>query len=643
MKKSQGKYKKSNHNVEKEQPFPFKNVFYVLFIIFITLFIYRNSVHHDFVNWDDKQTIIENPNIKDFNVESVGYLFKESYHTDYRPLTYTLYALIYKFWGMNPKPYHTVNLFLHILNIILVFGLIRLLTKKDFISFIVAFIFAIHPMHVESVAWVSAFNDVLYAFLFLISIIFYIFYLKKGRLKIYLTLSLVFFILSCFSKPLAIVLPFVLLLIDYHFKRKFDKLIFVEKLPYIFIMGSFVFLTIWARKDDIASTAVAYSIFERLIFASYAFNYYIFSFIFPFKLSSVHAYPTLNESGFYPIIYYLSPILSCIFLCLPVFIKKIRNEYLFGFLFFLINIFIILQLIPFGNNSIIAERYTYISYIGLALILGLILQSVANSVRIKQELKTLYLSLFFLYGLFLSYTAFTYQKVWQNSITLWNNVLELNPENVMALNSRAEAKYEINDFNGALEDLSNSIRIDSSNHKIYSNRGLIYYQMKDFDAALNDFNSALKFDSNNYFAYYNQGKVFSEIGKTDEAINSLSRAIEIDSTYTNAYNERAYQFFNTGNYEMALADFNSITALEPFNESAYINKSNIEIMLEDNEAAFRSFEKAIHINPENHVAFTNRGLLYYNLNKPDNACRDWNVALSLGNQQALRMFNQFCL
>ena len=191
----------------------------ICLILVITYIAFYPSLENDFVNWDDGAMVKENKKIQTLSLQNFASFHKTSL---YHPLVDLSYAIEYHFFKLTPLAYHTTNLILHMLNCLLVFWVIYLLSDKIFVSLSVALFFGIHPLHVESVAWITERKDVLYALFFLGGLISYIYYLKKGDKKDYY-ISLSLFILSLLSKSMAITFPLVLVLCDYILNKKFEK------------------------------------------------------------------------------------------------------------------------------------------------------------------------------------------------------------------------------------------------------------------------------------------------------------------------------------------------------------------------------------------------------------------------------------
>ena len=207
----------------------------ILAILAISLF---PSLKNDFINWDNQQYTTKNKTITELSWRNIETIFDRTYMGHYHPLTLLSYSLEYRFFKLNPFAYHLTNLILHLLNGLLVFWLILMLKGGVLTSLVVSLLFGIHPLHVESVAWIFERKDLLYSFFFLGSLIVYLAYLKTRGVRYY-ALSLFLFLLSLFLKSMAVTLPFVLVLCDTLLHRKIDRKCLIEKIP--FLVTAFIF------------------------------------------------------------------------------------------------------------------------------------------------------------------------------------------------------------------------------------------------------------------------------------------------------------------------------------------------------------------------------------------------------------------
>jgi hypothetical protein len=276
-----------------------------------TVITFAPAINNGFTKWDDQLYVTENHHIRDMSYATLESNFRSFLAGNYHPLTMVSLALDYRFWGLNPKGYHLTNVVLHVVNTLAVFGLIFLLTQSRELAVITALFFGIHPLHVESVAWVSARKDVLYAAFYLGACISYVLWLRKDRLKaFYYAGALGLFLLSLLSKGMAVTLPVVLILIDFYARRRVPlRKHLVEKAPFFLLSIVFGILAVAAQKEsgavgDLASIPT----YERGFVACYGFLVYLFKALVPVKLSAFYPYPDGMARGL-PLIFWIAPFL----------------------------------------------------------------------------------------------------------------------------------------------------------------------------------------------------------------------------------------------------------------------------------------------------------------------------------------------
>ncbi|MDY6861391.1 MAG: tetratricopeptide repeat protein, partial [Thermodesulfobacteriota bacterium] len=387
----------------------------ILFILITWVFFsFITSLSNGFLNWDDYLHLVDRKFIHELSWENIKSMFTHYSDTYYIPLVYLSFALEYGMVGLTPFFYHYTNLTLHILNTLLVFFLIYKLDPRISVSLICALLFGLHPVHVESVVWITERKDVLSTFFFLGSLIFYSCYIKKGKISFHL-LSLFLFFLAIISKPTVAILPIVLLILDYYSNRLFDKTIILEKIPY-FLMSVFFGILLFYSHAFQESMGCAFSLYERIIIACRALTFYLYKIIIPLNLSAFYPYPkTLG------IDYYLAPFLILGMLS-GIFILRHNKKIIFGALFFLITIGPTLKIIPSGE-AIAADRYMYIPSIGLFYIAGLIF-----SFFYYME-KTKLLMAFSFFGVITFFSILTWERcqIWENDKTLWLDVINKYP------------------------------------------------------------------------------------------------------------------------------------------------------------------------------------------------------------------------
>src|ERR1035437_569568 len=273
--------------IPKKQDF-----WYILTVLGITIAVFFPSLFNGFVlNWDDATYITENESIKALNWAHLKTISTGYVNGNYHPLTILSYAIEYAICGVKPFLYHLDNLILDLLNVALVFVLVRKLSSKLEIAFITALLFGIHPLRVESVAWVSERKDVLYTFFFLLAGIKYLDYYQKAQSKVLnFILSVVFIVLSMLSKSAAVCFPGVVLLLDWFLGRKINMKLLFEKIPFFIVSLIFGVVAIYSQKDigAIQNLGPLFSFFERIMLSFYAVVMYIEKFFVPLGLSAMH-------------------------------------------------------------------------------------------------------------------------------------------------------------------------------------------------------------------------------------------------------------------------------------------------------------------------------------------------------------------
>ena len=384
-------------------------------ILLTTFLIYYKAITFNLLMvWDDPIYISHNDHIKDFSWGNVKLLFTNYYVNNYHPLTMLFYAFEYKMGSGHTAIFHLSNILLHLINTYLVYVLImRISSKNGFVAIITAAFFAVHPMHVESVAWVSELKDVLYTFFFLLSLIVYTDYLKSNNL-IQLFAAGTFFILSCLSKSAAVILPLVLMLFDYYLGRKYSWKTFAEKLPFFAISIVFGMVAIQSQKGAIQDMAPSMSFIEHISIVSFSFVTYLYKAIIPTNLSAIYPYP-IEIGKVLPMMYYLSILLIPSVLFFGLYSLRWGKDFVFSFLFFTLSIMLVLQVFPVGAATM-ADRYTYVPYIGVFYMIGKFFDHL--SVRVNRNYILIFLSLsFFVF----SSVSNTRIKKWKNDKTLFSD------------------------------------------------------------------------------------------------------------------------------------------------------------------------------------------------------------------------------
>ncbi|MFH0943732.1 MAG: tetratricopeptide repeat protein [Planctomycetota bacterium] len=509
----------------------------------------------EFTNWDDPMYVLENPLVRSLDGANLGRIFSTDTTVagNYHPLTILSFAIEHAIAGEQPWLYHLDNLVLHLVNTALVFLLVLLLFRVPLAALVAAALFALHPQNVESVAWVSERKGLLYVGFFLASLASYVRHLDRTErgepFPRYLILSLLLFLCSLLSKGTAVPLPVVLLLIDWYRGRRFSSRLLLEKIPFFLLSFVFGFLALHAQESADAIKTGGYSLLFSFSAANVALLTYLGRFVAPIHQACFHPYPELTGT-FEKIAFYGSPALVLLIAVLLFLSLRRTRLLMFGAAFFLLTVALVLQLLPVGN-AITADRYTYLPYVGL---FSVIACGAAAWVRRWPALSRPALVLFLLVLAALDTLTFQRCQVWRTTEALWTDVIARQPGSAIAFNSRGVARLAKGDFNLALQDFDQAIRINPAFLDPYNNRGAVRMALQQYEQAFLDFDLCVRKNAGFFAAYLNRGQAEHHLGRHEAAVRDLTVAIERRSGDGSAYNYRARSFAELGRYAQALAD-----------------------------------------------------------------------------------------
>lgn len=575
-----------------------------------TFIIYLPALKNGFVSWDDNTYVFENPMIQSLDLGFLIWVFSAEANPIWHPLTLFSLAIDYSIWGLNPKGYHLTNILIHAVNTFLVallaFKLIERVengksgtNKKNLIAGIVtAVLFGIHPLHVESVAWISERKDVLYALFYLLSLLIYLKYIAasdKKRYAYYVT-CLGFFALSLLSKPMAVSLPIVLLIFDYYPLKRITaplKAVLIEKIPFFLLSLASSFVTVTVHhKSGTSSLIEEYSLSSRIFETIYAYVFYLQKMILPVGLAPYYSLPI--NINFFTFKYFGSLILL---IAITYFVVTARKK---NKLFFSVWLYYILTLIPtIGiikvSGSTIADRYTYLPSLGPFLLIGLAVEIVYERYS-KKEFQIAITVMLSALTLLLSKNTVTQISIWHDSITFWSYEIKLFPDTFVAYYNRGQYYWRTGQHLAAISDYDTAIMLKPLYAPTYINRGLAYFDIGSYANAINDYNRAIGLEPRNADAYINRGNSYIKIGNYKEAINDFDLAIKIEPQYSNSYNNRGLAHYYLGDYTQAGKDLSQAISLNPQDPDAYYNLALVYSKSGKAELAQVYFNKAAVMN-----------------------------------------------
>ncbi len=460
------------------EPFLQKNWFPITLgaLLVAVLAAFGSAFGHDFVSWDDHVYVYENPQILNATAESFKAFGTQVVSLNYHPLTMWSLWLNSALFGAGAKSFIVTNVLVHWLNAGLLCWLVWLLTGRQFrsVALLTALLFAIHPLRAESVVWVSERKDVLYVFFFLAGLIAYWRYLETQR-SAKLWIALIFMLLSCLSKGVAVVFPIVCLLMDYWHGRKFGANWIVEKIPLFALSLLFGLIALDVQKggdfhgmltlasDKSKALSTVFSFDQKLLFAGYGYMMYFVKTFLPLNLCTFYPYPTEIElkSGIYlgGAVFFLSTI------ALAVWSMRRTKLLAFGFGWVLATVLLVLQFISVGV-VIMADRYFYLPSAGVFFMLtyGAEVYVLKN----KPALRKVWWAVIGLFALWCFWLTRAQTKTWKNSETLWQQVLRFYPTEDQALESLANWYGKENRVPEAEAMLERAVQDGSTRPNVFS-------------------------------------------------------------------------------------------------------------------------------------------------------------------------------
>lgn len=542
-----------------------------------TWFAFEPGIKNNFVDWDDLKYITENGCIQLKGKDLVNNIFfGECKYVmgNYHPLTILSYAWNFQSGKFNPEVYHKTNVVIHILNTLLLLVLVYKLTKgKLFAAGFAAALFALHPMHVESVIWAAERKDVLYTLFLLLAWLAWL-YLEKSGTGLRTTVVSVLFILSCLSKGMAVVLPLLLLLCvwvndkniyDFLRNNSVSKWLSADNLKQIlndprarefavYFAISLFFGYMAVHSQDTQGGIRNYpqfNVLHRILLAIYGFMHYLWKTVYPTGFSAIYPYPIL-EGSMMPSKYYIAPIGFLILLAALIFSLRKSPYFAFALVGYGICILPVLQILPVGE-AIAADRYFYVSSIPLFIGLGWLIESYF----LKEKPYILYaasgITLVIVAVLFI----FTRDQVmvWNNDLSLFSNAVLHEPTASQAHNNIGIYHQRAKDLDKALPFYEEAIRLNDKYARAYSNMGACYYDLKRYQESVGIYHKAIQSDPTFADAWYNLGNSWYMLGKYNVARKFYSHAIELNPYYYAAFYNRAVCKGIQGEHADALEDY----------------------------------------------------------------------------------------
>ena len=563
-KKSKGSPSKS---ASSSTLFTKSNLIFLVVIAIAGIIAFLPVIHGEFLNYDDELYITQNQALTGFDLPA---LFSGYIGNQYSPVAMSIMAFEIKLLGLQPGGLKLISIMLHLLNGLLAFVFVKKLIRRDAIALLVSALFTVHTLQVESVAWLTASMKIgTYSLFSLASLISYLNF-RQGNQRVQYILSLMYFLLAGLCKEQAVVLPLLLMLIDYFQGRKwFSRPALLEKVPFFIIALGIGLATMRVAGDMRGTgTALPYSMLERLLFACMAFANYAWKELLPVHLSTYYIYPPQGEIPGY---YYATPFFVLAVLWLLYYTwRKGWKLYFFGIAFFVVNIVLTLFSQIFSVRDVImADRYVYLSSIGFFLCLVQLISNVADTKHWNK--KSVYLAIG-VYALLLTGLTWQRSRVWHDTITMFSDAIDYRnakgykgatPTIALPYSNRGLAKKRAGDLEGAMADYNAAIQANPGYPTGFLNRGNLYFLQKKPDLAIKDQNRAIELDPNNYLAYANRGAALASAGQYDQALTDFNKSLSLQPNFQDGLSNRALTYYTMGNNQAALNDVEQYLRINP--------------------------------------------------------------------------------
>lgn len=538
----------------------------------VTLLVYLTALGNGFINWDDGAFVYANPHIRKIDLETLGWAFTSINVANWHPLTMLSLMADYAVWGLNPLGYHLTNIILHVVNTFIAALLATALAgavlsgrteggkrKAAAAGLITALLFGIHPLHVESVAWISERKDLLCALFYMLSMLAYMKYAnEKGTAAVRsYAATLVLFILGLMSKPMIVSLPAVLLILDLYPLGRLTlkdpgaiRRLLIEKAPFVLLSAASAASTIFFQKTHQAMvSAETYPLYMRSLTALRGYIFYLYKTLVPVHLAPYYPRPTSID--FFTIEFAgAAAVFAAISLLCALTVKR-QKVFTAAWLFYLITLAPVIGIVQVGGQAA-ADRYTYIPGLAPFFLIGLAAASLSARRRLFTAITAIVTAI-------LVVLCINQISVWKDPVTFWSYEIKLYPKTVPIA---------------------------------YINRAMSYEDSGRLSEALSDYSAAIELNRNFSDTYNNRGGLLNTMGRYGEAVKDLTRAIELNPRSAKAYYNRGLAHRHLGMYDKAIADFSAAAEINPNLAIAFYNLASVYSIIGEDELAWKARKRA---------------------------------------------------
>jgi Tfp pilus assembly protein PilF len=580
---------------------PNKNRFFLICLaLAISTFAVFYQVHSfKFINIDDPVYVYRNPNIQSgFTFDSIEWAFTTGYFGNWNPLTWLSYMFDWQFFGSKAAGFHITNLIFHIANTLLLFIVLKQMTNALWRSAFVAALFALHPLHVEPVVWVSCRKDVLSAFFWLLTIWAYLQYIRKPDIFRYLLIVLMY-ILSLMAKPMLVTLPFLFLLLDYWPLERISRFdwrtiyrLVLEKIPLIVLAAVFSVLAFFTQRNVGALPELAdLGLKFRACNAVISYIKYIEKLFWPSRLAVFYPHPGEDVSILFAVI---SAVILIVMTILILRSAKKHRYLVTGWFWYLGTLVPVIGLVQIGSHAM-ADRYTYITLSGLFIVIAWGLPELLEKLRYRKII--LWVSSLTVLSV-LTVLAYLQVQYWKSSITICQHALKVTKGNYAVHAFIAEAFLDDDRVSAAIWHNTEALRINPACAIARNGLGVIFYKMGKIDEAVNHFNKAVDIDPRQKDVYSNLGMAFAAKGKFEQAVSFYHKELQINPDSINTRLNLGAALTSSGKLEQAAKEYEKILSIQPRNAVANNDFGVVLFKQGKLDQAIVHFRQAVKINPQ---------------------------------------------
>ena len=607
-----------------------------------TLAIYWQVRQFDFVNWDDNVFVHQNPNVvSGLTTDNLQWSFGIHGPGQWHPVSWWVHQLNCQLFGVESGAHHMVNVTLHVIVTLLMLTVLWRVTQSFWPSALVAALHSLHPLSVESVAWISHLREPLSLLFWLLVIWAYSVYARQGGVMRYLLVVLLF-TLGLMAKPTLITLPCVLLLMDWwplhrfsvgpnqdndsgHAKlvhRSIGQLV-LEKVPLLVLSFVSVYLAYLCQKSmDAVVSLESHSWGARLANAAQSYVLYLRNMVWPTNLATLYPLPEQFST-----IYVVGSLLILLGITVTALVLWRKAPHLIvGWLWYLGTLVPVIGILKMGEMTAMTDHYMYVSLLGIYIAIAWQLAA-----WVKENPKLKYMVSGFVAIVLVAFSLLSSKQiaVWRNSETLWKHTLSVVDDSSVAHNSLGDALMQSGQFAEALIHFQEAVRLEPTYVEAINNSGNAQQVLGRSDDAIASYRAALKIAPDNAEVHYNCGVVLQQRKQWHEAIEHYREALLIKPNFAPAHNNCGLTLRASGREEEAIEHFELAAEIDPGLMAAYVNLGLTLRSLHRNEEAIEQFEKALRIEPDNFIANYNSGIALRSVGRRAEALKRFETAVRL--------------